>query len=205
MTQNNGTEQIEQVFNRLSVVMQTKLVAIAANRLVLANQQRIANQVDVNGVAFKARKSRKNKPMFVRLMRNLRVLSFDTQSATVGFTGNMGLVAEKHQAGETETVTATNNRSDWNKPAELRQAVELIRLGFKVGKTKPSTSYIQANYTIAQAAHFIKKLKFWHGEPSTAKKQWTIKNEIRTLLGVNDDDKKTMLADMIDLLNQELP
>jgi hypothetical protein len=204
MTQKSGVEQIEGVFTRLSAVMQTRLVSIAAEKLLKANQQRIAAQVDVNSVAFIARKSRKNKPMFARLLRNLKVLSLDSDGAVIGFTGNMGQVAEKHQTGVIESATLSKNTSSFNKPAELRQAVELIRLGFKVGKTKPSTSYIQSKYTISQAAHLIKKLKFARGESTTSKKQWAIKNEIRTLLGISEQDKQAILAEAITALNEEV-
>lgn len=204
MTAKNGAEDIDRVFNRLSAVMQTRLIQIAADRVVKNNQQRMINQVDVNGVAFKARKSGSTKPMFARLVNNLRVLSIDNQSAVVGFTGNMGEVAKKHQEGAIETVTVSKNTAAFNKPAELRQAVELIRLGFKVGKTKPSTAYIQSNFSILQAAHLIKTLKIRQGESIITKQQWSIKNEIRTLLGVNDDDKKAILDEMITALNEAL-
>jgi len=142
MTQNSGAAQVEQVFNRLSTVMQTKLVGIAAKSVVLANQQRIARQVDVNGVAFKARKDGTNKPMFATLGQRLQVLSFDADGAVIGFAGNGGMIAEKHQYGVIETITATKNSRVLNAPATLKQAIELVRLGLKVGKTKPTTGYI---------------------------------------------------------------
>lgn len=198
----SGEEQLQNKVNRLSVVMQQRLASRVANGIVQFSKQRIDDQIDLSGVAFKARASNSNKKMLLGLKARLRVLSVSDNNAVIGFDGKTSGIAAAQQFGQITTVTAQQAKKssgDLSKPATAQQAKKLLELGFKVGRRKPMITQIMTDCTIGQAAFLIHKLSAEQG--MAIKTSWTITLVGRSFLGVANRDNQSLKQIAIDELN----
>ena len=198
MTQLIGAEAAGKKFQALSLAMQSKLLRGVADTIIVNSQRRIATQTDLTGARFKANRANAEKKMLLGLSRALTVLSVSNTEAVIGFSGNVGVVATAQQEGETSTVTARHKGANLSAPATARQAVELVQLGFKLNKYKPTTSEIMAKYTIGQAAGILAKLRANAGIET--KKTWQVTIPARSFLGVTHADQQELLAIVTDNL-----
>lgn len=198
----SGVEQLQNKLSGLSAVMQQRLASRLADGVVQLSKQRIDEQVDLSGVAFKARVSKSNKKMLLGLKARLRVLSVSNNTVVIGFDGKTSGIAAAQQFGQVTTVTAQQAKKssgDLSKPATAQQAKKLLDLGFKVGRRKPMITQIMANYTIGQAAFLIHKLSNEQG--IAIKTSWTINLPARSFLGVANRDNQSLKQIAIDELN----
>lgn len=199
-----GDLELQAKLNRLSDVMQKKLVAKLSEAVVEQSKQRINDQIDLDGVAFAARKSKTNtKKMLLGLRDRLQVLSLSENGAVIGFSGGAGGIASTHQYGKTLTFKVSKPSIEAKqRPATLKQAKQLLDLGFRVKKQKPTIAYITAHYTIASAGFVLRLLREQQG--ITTKKSWSIVIPARSFLGITDNDKQALQQLLIDHLTTEI-
>lgn len=203
MIQLTGVETVSQKLSRLSEVSQQRLLDKTANVLLTSAKKRIDSQVDVSGSTFKERKDSTDKRKMLLGLKDRLVVSVHDNQAVISFTDSgTGSIAYKQQFGSTQTFKAStqSNVTKANQPATIRQATELIDLGFRIGNKLPMVKTITQKYTIAQAGFLIRKLRAWRGIET--KTSWTITLPARSFLGVTDDDLKEIKQLIFDEINQ---
>lgn len=204
-----GNKEIEEKLKNLSWKKGRNLLRRITTQVVSNCRERINNQVDLEGKPFKSRslnadEKLKNKKLLLALRDWMRVVYSGDKQAIIGFSGKQLQIATEQQQGKVEKGTAAKNRTyaGSKKPATLKQAKELLRLGFKVkinGKTrKPTVSYIKTNYTIAEAGVAIRRIRGWRGEK--IKEEWDIILPPRSFFGITEDEYKEFLQ----MVNEEI-
>jgi phage gpG-like protein len=206
MIQLNGVEAVQSKFEKLSELAQQRLVAKTANILLASAKQRIDTQTDVTGSAFKERKNNANKRKMLLGLKDRLVVSVSGNQAVISFTDkSTSAIAYKQQFGASQTFNNTaksGNNSNTTSPATIRQATELINLGFRLGNKKPSVKMITQKYTISQAGFLVRKLRAWHG--ITTRTSWTVALPARSFLAVTDDDLQQIRQSIIDEIESAL-
>ena len=209
MIQLNGAEEISRQLNQLDEAMQQKILPIIADYIVTASQVRIDSQTDVSGAAFAVRSKSMDekiaqKKMLLGLRDKLRVLSINENTAVVGFDSDTTeKIAADQQFGTVSKGSLAQEYSEsMSQPATRKQAVQLIQLGFKIDKHKPTIEQITSQYTIAQAGFALRKLKGWSG--IAVKSEWDIVIPARAFLGITDTDQQAILLLIKNTMNQEL-
>ena len=209
----SGIEEIERKLKDLSWNKGKALLRKVANKVVSNSRKRITQQTDLEGRPFAPRslnadeKLRKKK-LITALRKWMRVVYSGDKQAIIGFSGKQLHIASEQQLGKTEKGSAAKNRTyaGSTKPATVKQAKELIRLGFKVkinGKTKkPTIKYITGKYTVAQAGSVIRKIRTWRGVQ--IKTEWDIILPPRSFLGITDSEYQEILQIMTDEINQAI-
>ncbi len=206
MMQLNGAEAVQAKLAKLSVITQQRLLDKTAKILVDSAKRRIESQTNLSGSAFKKRKNKTDKRKMLLGLKDRLVVSIYGDQAVIGFTNKgAGAIAYKQQFGATQTFnnsSKSGNRTNTNQSATVRQATELIKLGFRIGNRKPTVKAITKKYTLSQAGFLVRKLRAWHGiETRTT---WTIKLPSRSFLGITDDDMQQIKQTIIDEIETAL-
>lgn len=190
-----------------------RLVARVAKQVIKDSKKRVREQRDLHGTPYPARAKRRSRKMLSRLVKQLKVIQADGQSATAGFNSPVaGRIAYDQQHGKKTVVTASGfggrSADSYNKPATRKQARALIDAGFKnkrpngKGKKSPTIKHIVTNYTQGQAGSTLKKLREWAGEET--KKRWITVLPARSFLGATGSEIQRYIEKIYDDMEQEL-
>jgi hypothetical protein len=195
-----------------------RLLYRVAQRVMKDSRQRVRRQVDLNGMPFKARWKKRSdrRKMLSKLIKEMNVLNNNSTQAVIGFRKrSSGVIAAKHQHGETRRNTAAQNRQAvrakgkeyYDKPATKKQARALRDAGFKVkaGAKKARlapVNWITRNMTIGQAGFALARLRAWSGE--TAKTSWLTVLPARSFLGATADEVTAYINQIYDDMTKEL-
>lgn len=205
MMQWTGVENVKDKFAKLSEVMQQQLVNRASRILFDSAKARIDTQTDTTGAAFTERKDKANKQkMLIGLKARLNV-TIQGNQAIIGFDdARTAIIANRQQTGGSFEVTKgqANRTALKQQPATIRQATELVKLGFKVKNRRPSVKWILENYTINQAGFFLKQLREQQGIQT--KTSWTVTIPARSFLAATDNDIEHIKQSIIQELESVL-
>jgi|APLak6261663543_1056040.scaffolds.fasta_scaffold03857_1 hypothetical protein len=192
-----------------------RLVARVAKKVTQDSKKRVRNQIDLQGTRYPDRhrpRTRNRRKMLSRLVKELKVIQADSNSATAGFRSPVaGRIASDQQHGKRTTVSAASfggrSADSYNQPATRRQAKALIDAGFKLringrARKSPSIKYIVDNYSQGQAGTALKRLRAWAGEAT--KTSWTTTLPARSFLGATAAEIQQYIEQIYDDMEQEL-
>jgi len=204
-----------------------RLAVRVANKVISNSKRRVREQRDLDGTPYKARyKKRKDRrKMLSRLVKELKVIQADGDSATIGFyKPSSGRIAAIQQHGTTETInmrsrtrrTLNGNRISASNsaafaaaafaPATNRQAMELKALGFKAkinGRMKTAgLGWIKANMTVAKAGAIIRSMREKQGISRNI--SWITHLAARSFLGATTAEIQQYINEIYDDMEQEL-
>ena len=172
-----------------------------SRRVMSYSRKRIREQRDLDGRAWKDRKSGRGK-MLKGLSRRMKAQA-NSDVGKIRFAS--GKVAAKHQHGHTEKFDAdkiaerTASVNTDTKAATRSQAKRLKSLGYKRRRGKrysrPTQAWIMKNMTMSQAGAIIRVMNGGGSADS-----WEVVLPARSFLGVTDTEDKLLL----DLLVQKL-
>lgn len=184
---------------------QRLLWRIAKLGIIVAAKRNQRNQTAPDGTPWSPRKRGKGK-MLRGLPKLLAVREMpEIQGVRIYLKGGnyrngtkpiaAGLIGAVQQDGAHIQMNADNapRKPQANRPALPRQAKKLRALGYTIPKgerrVKPSSKYLMATMSMAQAGFMIKKLR---GTPP--KRTWTIDIPSRVFLGVSNEEFNKILA-----------
>lgn len=192
-----------------------RLVARVTKQVVKDSKKRVREQVDLQGNHYSDRyrpRTHNRRKMLSRLVKELKIIQADSDSATAGFRSPVaGRIAADQQQGKTTTVSASSfggrSADSYNKPSTRQQARALIDAGFKIrmnGKARksPSIKYITEHYTLGQAGTALKRLRVWAGEATRT--SWRTVLPARSFLGATAAEVQQYIEQIYDDMDQEL-
>lgn len=192
-----------------------RLVARVAKKVVQDSKKRVREQRDLQGNHYADRyrpRTHDRRKMLSRLVKELKIINADSNSATAGFRSPVaGRIAADQQYGKTTTVSAASfggrSADSYNKKATRQQARALIDAGFKIrmngrARKSPSIKYIVEHYTQGQAGSALKRLREWAGE--AAKTSWRTVLPARSFLGATAAEVRQHVEQIYDDMEQEL-
>ncbi|CAB4202358.1 Phage virion morphogensis protein [uncultured Caudovirales phage] len=203
--------------SKLDANVQEKLLRLVANKIASTSKKRITQQTDLAGRAWQARSINTEdrlakKKMLTGLRRRLRVLSVTNSTAVIGFPGRTEQIASQQQEGIKDNPNPPkpyifsgrgNTRSrrpyDSADKASKRQAVELVRLGYKVKGKIPTINWIISHLMYQKAGVIINIMR--KANNIETKDMYL---PARSFLGVTSDDEKELLTIMNDVINKEI-
>jgi phage gpG-like protein len=195
-----------------------RLLYRVAQRVIKDSKKRVRQQIDLQGRPFKERWKKRSdrRKMLSKLITQMNVVENDSTRAIIGFykTGS-GRIAAKQQYGDTQRLTAAQNRADarekgkqfYDKPATKKQAMALRDAGFKVkAGTKKARrapiNWIVNNLTIGQAGYALARLRAWSGEAS--KTSWMTVLPARSFLGATPAEVTAYIEQIYEDMTKEL-
>jgi hypothetical protein len=200
---------------QLSPDRRRRLVARVAKKVVQDSKKRVRDQVDLQGNRYQERhrqRTHNRRKMLSRLVKELKVIKADSNSATAGFNSPVsGRIAADQQQGKRTTVSASSfggrSAESHNQPATRKQAKALIEAGFKLringkGRKSPSIKYIVDHYTQGQAGSALKRLRVWAGVAT--KTSWTTLLPARSFLGATAAEIQQYIEQIYDDMEQEM-
>jgi hypothetical protein len=200
---------------QLSPDRRRRLVARVAKKVVQDSKKRVRDQVDLQGNRYQERhrqRTHNRRKMLSRLVKELKVIQADSNSATAGFNSPVsGRIAADQQQGKRTTVSASGfggrSAESYNQPATRKQAKALIEAGFKLringkGRKSPSIKYIVDHYTQGQAGSALKRLRVWAGVAT--KTSWTTMLPARSFLGATAAEIQQYIEQIYDDMEQEM-
>lgn len=192
-----------------------RLVARVAKKVIQDSKKRVRQQVDLQGNHYPDRhkkRSSNRRKMLSRLVKDLKVIQANGDSATAGFRSPVaGRIAAAQQHGKITRVSAASfggrSADSYNQPATRRQARALIDAGFKMriggrGRKSPSIKYITEHYTQGQAGSTLKRLREWAGEAT--KTSWRTVLPARSFLGATAAEIQQYIDQIYNDMEQEL-
>jgi len=196
----SGQADIRQKLDRLSTVMQGRVLEKIGERVVFNSRRRIDEQTDLSGAPFTPRSAGsspalRNKKLLLGLKSRLQVLKADGGRLEVGFSdAKTARIAAEQQQGAVRTNSFTPGSG--LRPATEAQAARLIMLGFKINGRKPTVSDITGKFYERQAGAIIGKLRQEQGLP---RRQNILPD--RSFLGVTAQDLEEIKQIVFNELN----
>lgn len=213
---------------RLGMNRRRKLVARVAKKVAQDSKKRVREQRDLNNAPYRERhrkRTHNRRKMLSRLVKELKVIEANSDSATVGFYNpRWGQVAYIQQHGSSEMInmssrgrrTLNGNRiSSTNSaafaaaafaPATNRQASELRTLGFKAkvnGRMKSvGLGWIKSHMTVAKAGTIIRSMREKQGVSRNI--TWLTRLPARSFLGATTAEIQQYINQIYDDMEQEL-
>ncbi|MEE7625444.1 phage virion morphogenesis protein [Methylobacter sp. Wu8] len=200
---------------QLSPDRRRRLVSRVTKKVIKDSNKRVRNQVDLQGNRYQDRHRKRThdrRKMLSRLVKELKVIQADSNSATAGFNSPVaGRIAADQQYGKRTTVSAASfggrSAESYNKPATQKQARALIEAGFKLringkGRKSPSMKYIKEHYTQGQAGTALKRLRAWAGVAT--KTSWSTVLPARSFLGATAAEIQQYIEQIYDDMEQEM-
>jgi hypothetical protein len=192
-----------------------RLVARVAKKVIQDSKKRVRNQVDLQGNRYPDRyrpRTHDRRKMLSRLVKELKVIQADSNSATAGFNSPVaGRIAADQQYGKRTTISAASfggrSADSYNQPATRKQAKALIDAGFKLringkGRKNPSIKYLVDHYIQGQAGSALKRLRAWAGVAT--KTSWTTVLPARSFLGATAAEIQQYIEQIYDDMEQEM-
>jgi hypothetical protein len=212
----------------LAPARRQRLAARVAKKVIQNSKRRVREQRGLDGVPYKDRHKKRThnrRKMLSRLVKELKVIDANGDSATAGFyRARSGRIAAVQQHGSTETVnmrsrarrTLNGSRISSTNSAAFaaaaftkatnRQAVELRTLGFKAkvnGRTKTvGLNWIKANMTVAKAGAIIRSMREKQGISRNI--SWITNLTARSFLGATAAEVRQYIEQIYDDMEQEL-
>lgn len=202
-------------FLQMPAGLRRRLLARVVKKVVMDSKKRVREQRDLSGSAYPERyreRTHNRRKMLSRLVKQLKVISADSNSATAGFYNPVaGGIAAAQQEGKTEQMNASQfgsrSAASYQQPATRRMAKILLELGFKIRKangrtSRPSIKYITENLKQGRAGAIISAMRAKQG--LAAHSSWITRLPARSFLGATAADVQTHIETIYNTMEQEI-
>lgn len=181
-----------------------RLMGQVVRKVRTASRKRLRTQQGLNGAPWAPRKDGSKKKMLRKVGKSMKTY-YQADSGKVAFDGTaIGRIANAHQKGLDEVMTADRMRRihgdpDYSAPATTAQAKALRAEGYKArkksGKGYRNTSIREIKETLTQGkAGIILRLM----RDSESKRQWVIPLPARDFLGATATEINDMVNTVFD-------